>query len=82
MTCEQFRERLTAFSLGELQPHEAVAASEHVSHCSDCASSVLLDRQLTALVRSSTVLTPPAVRARILAAVHGEASGGGRRRGR
>jgi hypothetical protein len=72
MTCEQFRERLTAFSLGELEPNEAVTAREHVSHCSDCASSALLDRQLTALVRSSAVYAPPEVRARVIAALRSE----------
>jgi hypothetical protein len=74
MTCEQFRERLTAFSLGELEPHEAGATREHVSHCSDCASSALLDRQLTALVRSSAVPAPPEVRTRVLAALRSEAA--------
>src|SRR6266508_4586957 len=42
MTCEQFQDRLTAFSLGELEPHEAVAAREHVARCSGCASRALL----------------------------------------
>jgi anti-sigma factor RsiW len=85
MTCEQFRERLTAFSLGELETHEAVSAREHVSHCSECASSALMDRQLTALVRSSAVFTPPEVRAHIMDALREEAAGAtslGRRRGR
>src|SRR5919197_275512 len=50
MTCEDFRSRLTAFSLGELDPSEAEAAREHVGHCSACASATLLDRQLTALL--------------------------------
>jgi anti-sigma factor RsiW len=82
MTCEQFRERLTAFSLGELDPREAAAARQHVAHCSDCASSALLDRQLTALVRSSAVPTPPEVRGQIMAALRREAVGGAARRGR
>jgi anti-sigma factor RsiW len=82
MTCEQFRERLTAFSLGELESHEAVAAREHVSHCSACASSALLDRQLTALVRSSAVSTPPEARARILAELRTQAAAEPGRRGR
>ncbi len=81
MTCEQFREQLTAFSLGELQPQDAVSAREHVSHCSACASSALLDRQLTALVRSSAVFTPPEVRARVIAALRSEAASGEGRRG-
>jgi anti-sigma factor RsiW len=84
MTCDGFRERLTAFSLGELEPHEAVAAREHVAHCSACASSALVDRQLTALVRSSSVRTPPAVRDQVMAALRREAApeqgGRGRRR--
>ncbi len=84
MTCEQFRGRLTAFSLGELEPHEAVTAREHVSHCSHCASSALRDRQLTALVRSSAVPAPAAARARVTAALrseggHDQARGGRRR---
>jgi anti-sigma factor RsiW len=79
MTCEQFQDRLTAFSLGELEPHEAVAAREHVARCSDCASRALLDRQLTALVRSTAVATPDAVRARIMTALRNEARGTGQR---
>jgi anti-sigma factor RsiW len=74
MTCEQFRERLTAFSLGELEPNEAGAAREHVAHCSACASSALLDRQLTALVRASAVPAPAEVRDEIMAALRREAS--------
>lgn len=75
MTCEQFQDRLTAFSLGELAPHEAVAAREHVARCSACASRALLDRQLTALVRSTAVSTPDTVRARVMAALRAEARG-------
>jgi anti-sigma factor RsiW len=74
MTCEQFRERLTAFSLGELEPNEVDAAREHVTHCSACASSALLDRQLTALVRASAVPAPAEVRAEIMAALRREAA--------
>lgn len=79
MTCEQFRDRLTAFSLGELEPHETVAAREHVARCSDCASRALLDRQLTALVRSTAVPAPDAVRMRIMTALRNEARGAGQR---
>src|SRR6266702_1710985 len=74
MTCDQFQDRLTAFSLGELEPHEAVAAREHVARCSGCASRALLDRQLTSLVRSTAVPTPDAVRVRIMSAL-GAAAG-------
>jgi len=83
MTCEQFQERLTAFSLGELEPHEAVAAREHVARCSACASRALLDRQLTSLVRSTATPAPKAVRREVMAALRVEARApgqGGRRR--
>src|SRR6266568_8668713 len=79
MTCDQFQDRLTAFSLGELEPHEAVAAREHVARCSGCASRALLDRQLTSLVRSTAVPTPDAVRVRIMSALRDEARGHGQR---
>src|SRR6266542_1571286 len=79
MTCEQFQDRLTAFSLGELEPHEAVAAREHVARCSGCASRALLDRQLTSLVRSTAVPTPDTVRVRIMSALRDEARGHGQR---
>jgi hypothetical protein len=60
-----------------------VAAREHVSHCGACASSALMDRQLTALVRSSAVSTPPEVRARIIAELRLQAAAGQQgRRGR
>jgi anti-sigma factor RsiW len=75
MTCEEFQVRLTALSLGELEPAEAAAAREHIAHCSECASGVLLDRQLTALLRASVVPAPEAVRDSILAALRAEASG-------
>jgi Putative zinc-finger len=77
MTCEGLQERLTALSLGELEPAEAAAAREHIAHCGDCASAVLLDRQLTALLRASAVPAPAAVRSSVLAAVRAEAAGAG-----
>ncbi len=73
MTCEQFQDRLTAFSLGELEPHEAVSAREHVARCSACASRALLDRQLTSLVRATAVPAPRAVRSGIMAALRSQA---------
>lgn len=75
MTCEEFQVRLTALSLGELDTAEAAAAREHVAHCSECASGVLLDRQLTALLRASVVPAPEAVRDAVLVALRAEASG-------
>src|SRR5919197_359244 len=74
MTCEDFRSRLTAFSLGELEAGEAEAAREHVGHCSACASAVLLDRQLTALLRSSAVPAPRALRNQGRAALRAQAA--------
>jgi hypothetical protein len=73
MTCDDFQARLTAYSLGELETDELHAARDHVAGCDDCAAKLLLDRQLTALVRHSAVPVPPATRAAILAAVRDEA---------
>jgi len=53
MTCEDFQLRLTAFSLGELEQGEVSDARDHVATCDDCASRLLLDRQLTALLRAT-----------------------------
>jgi anti-sigma factor RsiW len=75
MTCEELQVRLTALSLGELEPGEAATAREHIAQCGDCASAVLLDRQLTALLRASTVPAPAAVRSSVLAALRAEAMG-------
>jgi anti-sigma factor RsiW len=73
MTCDDFQGRLTAFSLGELGQDELPAARDHVATCGDCASRMLLDRQLTALLRASAVPAPPETRAAVLAAVRAEA---------
>jgi hypothetical protein len=69
--------RLTALSLGELEPAEAAAAREHIAQCGDCASAVLLDRQLTALLRASAVPAPESVRSSVLAALGAEAAAAG-----
>jgi Putative zinc-finger len=74
MTCDDFQAKLTAFSLGELPESERRAAREHVAACDDCASRMLRDRQLTALVRGSAVPAPAATRAAVLAAVRAEAA--------
>jgi anti-sigma factor RsiW len=79
MTCEELQVRLTALSLGELEPAEAAAAREHIAQCGDCASAVLLDRQLTALLRASAVPAPESVRGSVLAALRAEAAGAGAR---
>jgi hypothetical protein len=76
MTCEEFRLQLTAFSLGELEPGERQRAHEHVTTCDDCASRLLRDRQLTALVRTTRVEVPSETRAAVLAAVRAEAGAG------
>jgi hypothetical protein len=76
MTCEEFRLQLTAFSLGELEPSERQRAHDHVAACDDCAARLLRDRQLTALVRTTTVAAPPDTRAAVLAAVRAEAKAG------
>jgi hypothetical protein len=76
MTCEEFRLQLTAFSLGELDPEERQRAHDHVAACDDCASRLLRDRQLTAVVRATTVAVPTEARAAVLAAVRAEAGPG------
>jgi anti-sigma factor RsiW len=73
MTCEDFQLRLTAFSLGELEPGERKLTRDHLAACDDCASRVLVDRQLTALLRASAVSAPSETRAAVLAAVRDEA---------
>jgi hypothetical protein len=73
MTCEDFRLRLTAFSLGELEQGERQRTRDHLAACDDCASRVLVDRQLTALLRASAVPAPSETRATVLAAVRDEA---------
>jgi Putative zinc-finger len=75
MTCDDFQDRITAFSLGELSESELPAARDHVAACDRCASRVLLDRQLTAALRASAVPAPAATRAAVLAAVRAEAAG-------
>jgi hypothetical protein len=69
MTCEDFQLRLTAFSLGELEEDERRHAADHVAACGHCASRVLLDRQLTALLRASAVPAPQATRVAVLEAI-------------
>jgi anti-sigma factor RsiW len=73
MTCEDFQVRLTAFSLGELDQAEVPEARDHVAACSDCARRVLLDRQLTALLRRSAAPAPLQTREAVLAALRVEA---------
>jgi Putative zinc-finger len=73
MTCEDFQLRLTAFSLGELGEDERQRARDHLAACDACASRVLVDRQLTALLRASAVPAPGDTRAAVLAAVRAEA---------
>ena len=75
MTCEEFKLQLTAFSLGELGPGERQRARDHLAGCDDCASRVLMDRQLTALLRTSAVPAPETTRTAVLAAVRTEARG-------
>jgi Putative zinc-finger len=79
MTCDDFQAQLTAFSLGELEQAELTAARDHLAACDDCASRVLRDRQLTALLRVSAVPAPNATRAAVLTAVRAEAAAVGDR---
>src|SRR6266498_3027493 len=72
MTCEEFEAQLTAFSLGELEPDDAMGARAHVARCDACAAATLRDRQLTALLRASMVEMPAAGQTAVLAAVRSE----------
>jgi hypothetical protein len=72
MTCEEFEAQLTAFSLGELEPDDAIRARAHVARCDSCAAATLRDRQLTALLRASMVEMPAEGQASVLAAVRSE----------
>ncbi len=82
MTCEEFQAHLTAFGLGELKGAEAATAREHVARCSPCASSALRDRQLTGLLRTSVVPTPPELHDTVVAALRAEAASDARNRNR
>jgi Putative zinc-finger len=72
MTCEEFEAQLTAFSLGELEPDDAMGARAHVARCDACAAATLRDRQLTALLRASMVEMPAEGQTAVLAAVRSE----------
>ncbi len=74
MTCEEFEAQLTAFSLGELEPDDAMGARAHVARCDACAAATLRDRQLTALLRASMVEMPAEGQTAVLAAVRSEAT--------
>jgi anti-sigma factor RsiW len=73
MTCDDFQGQLTAYSLGELEQEELHAARDHVAGCDRCAAQLLLDRQLTALLRVSAVPAPAETRAAVLSVVREEA---------
>jgi hypothetical protein len=73
MTCDDFQVQLTAYSLGELEQDERQRARDHLAACDHCASRMLVDRQLTALLRASAVPAPQATRDAVGAALRAEA---------
>ena len=73
MTCDDFQVQLTAYSLGELEQDEDQRARDHLAACDHCASRMLVDRQLTALLRASAVPAPQATRDAVGAALRAEA---------
>jgi anti-sigma factor RsiW len=73
MTCDDFQVQLTAYSLGELEQDEGQRARDHLAACDHCASRMLVDRQLTALLRASAVPAPQATRDAVGAALRAEA---------
>ena len=76
MTCEEFRGPLTAVTLGGRAPGERPRGPDPRTPRDDCASRLLRDRQLTALVRTTTVEVPQEARTAVLAAVRAEAGAG------
>jgi anti-sigma factor RsiW len=61
MTCEEFGERLTAFSLAELPEDATAACRGHLDACTRCNNLVLRDLQLVSALRGSAVPAPVAV---------------------
>jgi anti-sigma factor RsiW len=61
MTCEEFAQALTAFSLCELDPTQTQACNTHLAGCAACTNLSLRDHQLVSMLRASAVPAPAAV---------------------
>jgi anti-sigma factor RsiW len=46
MSCEHWREKLDAYSDGELAPSDSTELARHLAHCADCTKSVLENVQM------------------------------------
>ncbi|ULH14112.1 zf-HC2 domain-containing protein (plasmid) [Deinococcus sp. KNUC1210] len=68
-TCEECRDALPAFLLGDATEQEAQSVRGHLATCPDCtAEAAELSRVLTGLLHAAPeVAPPPALRARLLA---------------
>ena len=79
MTCQEFLARLTAFSLGELDPAETELARRHLLHCGDCAAIAARDQQLLTLLRSFATTAPEPFRQRLVSTLRASATTRSRR---
>jgi anti-sigma factor RsiW len=61
MTCEEFAQSLTAFSLCELDTPQIEACNAHLARCAACTNLSLRDHQLVSRLRASAVPAPAAV---------------------
>jgi anti-sigma-K factor RskA len=72
VTHDEARTLLAGYALDALEPDEARAAEAHLATCAECRLELATLREATALLASgpAAVSPPPAVRDRVLAAVH------------
>jgi len=82
MTCEEFAQALTAFSLNELDPPRAAACRAHLAGCAACTNLSLRDHQLVSRLRAAAVPAPATVHHAVAVALRQETREHERRRGR
>jgi anti-sigma factor RsiW len=82
MTCEEFTQALTAFSLNELDPPQAAAARAHLAGCPRCTNLALRDHQLVSRLRAAAVPAPATVHHAVAVALRKETREFERRRRR
>lgn len=80
MTCEEFTQALTAFSLNELDPPQAEACRVHLAGCARCTNLALRDHQLVSRLRAAAVPAPATVHHAVAVALRQETRTHERRR--
>ena len=70
--CAEIRERLSVYLDGELPAAEATALEAHLAVCPACADEAEKLRRLCAELAAAALTPPPALRAKVLAAVRRE----------